>query len=82
MANVDDNSTEYWQGQFDQAKAMVDGWLDEAEAKDIEPEALAMWLIEAACNLECSVQDKAAARQTLIQEINEFFDDGPLKSEH
>jgi len=69
----------YWGGQFDRARDMVGRLVKRAVDKDnIEPEALSMWLIEMACELQIAVDGEAEARKTLIEQIEEYFRDGPL----
>ena len=60
------------------AREMVNGWIDGALQEGIEPEALSMWFIDAACNLQCMCDHDDEARRVLIKQVGEFFRDGPL----
>lgn len=60
------------------ARKMVNGWIDDALQKGIEPEALSMWFIDAACHLQCMCDRNSEARRVLIEQVDEFYCDGPL----
>ena len=69
----------YWAKQFDRAGDMVQDFVDAALDRGVEPDALIMWLLNEACELQRNIEgNKAAARKTVINEVRDIFAMGPF----
>jgi hypothetical protein len=73
-----ESDEEYWHKEFDRARDLVDAFVADAiDNKEVDPEALSMWLIEANIERDLDGDGKHVCRR-LVAEVKEFFRDGPL----
>jgi hypothetical protein len=70
---------DYWRGRFDRARDAVDEFVMRAPEAGIEGEALSMWLLAWACEIEANIDgNDEKARRKIVDEVEEYFREGPL----